>query len=1133
MRLPPFPVLALALLGLWGTRAPAAVAPIQSATYERALTEAEAALARGDAQAARGHYLNALDARPGDRACLLGLVQVTADEDERALWQSRLAMAALDAKGRLKLEKEERKVVPKEWVAEAGIDVREDLLGELERRHKSWARGASKDPVEGRLAAWARSTAEFLVREVPALSERVDAWPEVAPFAGDKTTIDTLGDLARQGLREGRPGLTLEAARLMRALATQAQSPDLQGPSPGNLSGVAKAAADYQAQARELLGDLEGPPLEYEDLMALDAEERRELDLAYKARGVPSRAYSPEKLYMVESYAGLDVLIEVTSTVEGHHARLVDFYGADPFADPGGDREAHRRGTVRVLPDHGDVDGEGRPWWWAAGFQAGDVTTLQFAVGDLEGLGHTLTHELTHRFDGALLPGLPPWLVEGRAVWTGGAYEHAFTPEFERLHAQTGTLYSALNLGYQNAPAFRRLLTGDVEEYRDYYTIGYALWTYLYSWDPRSIENGLGGQFEPALGAYLKGFAERPRDPVAHFVAHFCDGAAGRPRDLEQFVERFTEFLRGFNPEDRAAFTRAYKSIPGSPARRVTDRDVWVASRAGSEPFFGSDVALRAARLFAREGRVDAARTAFAWAESVDEPSPEDRRAFAALEEVGSLAHWSLTREGRVPDSGLAAALDEGAGALAAAGERLAQRGLARTGDRLVADARWLWRAFGATPGGTAGARALVADLPRNLLAGELVETELVDHVERRDPEAWYFDPSGALQLGRRKGETPGSGLERTLFNRHVFVAAEPPVRGGAYRVSARMALTTAFADASLVLAQTRRDRALRLDFRAGDWRVAAGRSDDEVVVDSVTWSMGARFLRAGGLPGLRPRGRMPFDKPRTSFEVEVLVDGPTATLLINGERAGTWTDPEGRELDGRVGFAIRSGAVRIDRVRVERLDAWESGREGYPMPVHLELIDVGEKALPNFEELAGRRVNGLEPLPQGRLIYWIGDDELGDALELVEFTELRVNSLLDACETHALRQGLVFALPAIVRDDEAARAEWRRIREKLRVPAEALEYWIDRPARLERDMDGFAGRGDNGLDWLIFVDHAGVVRAATAYMGALEHLPSPVDRFVDIWTQRGAQGDVDLLPPRSEPIPSADKVHRLGAPNR
>lgn len=1110
---------ALALFACLGDLAEASGS--QSSAFERALTEAESARERGDLNAARGHFLNALDARPGAREALLGLVQVTeGDPDEQALWTARLGLAATDAKGKLRLDKLERKVVSVEEWFSGELAARDSAIDELQRVHKKWARAAAKDPAAGRQARWAIDTARHLAREIPAWSEAMDVWPAVRPFAGDKTTIKTLGDLARQGLRDSRPGLTLEAARLMRALATQAQSPDLQGPNPGNLSGVAKAGADYQAQARAQLEKLEGPPMEYEDLMALDEDERRALDLAFKQRGVPSRATSPEKLYVVESYTGLDVLIDVASTVEGHHARLVDFYGSDPFADPGGNPEEHRRGTVRVLPDHGDVDGEGRPWWWAAGFQGGDITTLQFAVGDLEGLGHTLTHELTHRFDGALLPGMPPWLVEGRAVWTGGAYEHAFTPEFERLHAQQGKLYSALNLGYQNTAAFERLLNGDVEEYRDYYTIGYALWTYLYSWDPQSIEGGRKGDFEGALDAYLKGFAQGPRDPVKHFVTNLCDGAAGRPRNLEQFVERFTTFLSGFNPEDRAPFTRAYVSISGAPTRRVIDRDVWVASRAGSEPFFGSDVALRAARLFAREGKTEAALVAFAWAEWVDEPTVDDRRFFAKLHdrEGDELAAWCLHPEGELPDERVVASLLGAANTLSQTATLLSGADRPLSASRLKAESLWLTQRVGADASSVEIPGALPPETSINPLAGKLVEDELVNHVERRDPKAWYFDSSGALQLGRREGETPGSGLQRTLFNRHVFVAAEPPLRAGAYRVTARMALTTAYADMSLVLGQTRRDRALRLDFSAGDWRVATGRSEDEVVVDSVNWSMGARFLRAGGLPGLRPRGRMPFERQRPSFEVEVLVDGPTATLAINGERAGIWSDPEGRDIQGRLGFAVRAGAVRIDQVRVERLDVWDASMVGYPLPATLDLERIPQVLLPNFEELVGRQLHGLELLPQGQLLYWIGDDGMSEPMELVEFTELRVNSLLDACETHGLRQGLAFALPIAVKENEEALAEWRRLREKLRVPESAPEFWIEKARGLEPDLFGDAGRGDDELDWLIFVDHSGVVRAATAFMGALEHLPGPVDRYVDIWSQRGAQGDPDLLPPRSEP---------------
>ena len=77
-------------------------------------------------------------------------------------------------------------------------------------------------------------------------------------------------------------------------------------------------------------------------------------------------------------------------TVEDHHRRLAAWNGVDPFVDG--------RGIVRVEPGYDGVETNGVPYWWAAGFQRGDLTVLRFAWGSIEGLGHTLTHELTHGF---------------------------------------------------------------------------------------------------------------------------------------------------------------------------------------------------------------------------------------------------------------------------------------------------------------------------------------------------------------------------------------------------------------------------------------------------------------------------------------------------------------------------------------------------------------------------------------------------------------------------------------------------------------------------------------------------------------------------------------------------------------
>ena len=55
-----------------------------------------------------------------------------------------------------------------------------------------------------------------------------------------------------------------------------------------------------------------------------------------------------------------------------------------------------RRGVARIVPEVDDLETEGAPYWWAAGFQSGDRTTVRFSWGTIPGLGRTLTHELTH-----------------------------------------------------------------------------------------------------------------------------------------------------------------------------------------------------------------------------------------------------------------------------------------------------------------------------------------------------------------------------------------------------------------------------------------------------------------------------------------------------------------------------------------------------------------------------------------------------------------------------------------------------------------------------------------------------------------------------------------------------------------
>ena len=190
-------------------------------------------------------------------------------------------------------------------------------------------------------------------------------------------------------------------------------------------------------------------------------------------------------------------------------------------------------------------------------------------MSTIPGLGRGITHELTHRFDGAIYPGLPGWLVEGKASWTAGAYGSMKEENFVPNHCSYGTQAGTLRLGYDEADKLREIVAGTQEEYRDNYTAGYSLYVYLNTWigseDVDGEEFGEEGSWPPPAegeaqreraplyhDALQKFMEERKRlrnDPVKVFEAYFCDGENGRPADFDEFSERFTRWLRGFNEE--------------------------------------------------------------------------------------------------------------------------------------------------------------------------------------------------------------------------------------------------------------------------------------------------------------------------------------------------------------------------------------------------------------------------------------------------------------------------------------------------------------------------------------------------------------------------------------------------------
>ncbi|MCK5941191.1 MAG: hypothetical protein KAI24_04405, partial [Planctomycetes bacterium] len=442
--------------------------------------------------------------------------------------------------------------------------------------------------------------------------------------------------------------------------------------------------------------------------------------------------------------------------VELHHRRLANHFGKDPFED--------RRGVVRIVPEVDDLETEGAPYWWAAGFQAGDRTTIRFAWGTIPGLGRTLTHELTHRFDGVLRPFLPAWYVEGHADWTGAHYAKMADERFVDDMLKVGTAAHTFYKGYGGKRNFEKLLKGEVDDYRDNYFAGYSLYTFLKTWPPKQP------RYAAALAKFEQNARAGQRDPLGYFTATFCDGKDGRPAEFDELHEDWRAFVRGcYDWLDRKregnGWIADYRHGPGKgdEAPLVMDEPTWSWGRSRAEPFYGQEHAAQATLLLREVGDLDATIAAGTWSLTADGWRPEVARALgealgASKAQDASQAFSTLANAhfpeiptldgapllGKLPKTAaLLAALDERTAALAAAGHATAAAATAR-------EHAALRHLFGLPPGAHATPDA-TPRLPRHLGGGGFAESGLTGYEERRRKGLWYVTPEGDLHVGREQ----------------------------------------------------------------------------------------------------------------------------------------------------------------------------------------------------------------------------------------------------------------------------------------------------------------------------------------------------------------------------------------------
>ena len=1076
------------------------------------LDAGEQALARGERSEAYGHFLRALLLDEEAALVHAGLLAAAEeDADAQRLWALDLAGTADLGRAGAGLPAGERGRI--ERLAQLRVAAVEELAAFARAREKK----AGRAPDERLVALWARRLALELADPVPALRRawRVELAPEPALTEDvHGPVVAALQRLLPASLGRGDAVTAFRAARILQGLVAQTGFHGLQGPAPRDLEKLRRPAAEGLAQARRMLRERDpraSRQWTVAELEALGPAEADAFTRAHASPATPGVALSPSGLYRIETECGHATLLGAASTVEDHHRRLALWLGSDPFADdpgPGGDRP----GIVRIVPGFDGLEGEGITTWWAQGQQEGDVSTVRFACGSVEDLGRVVTHELTHRFDGALHPGLPRWLSEGRAVWAAGAYAHSSDEETVEAFGDFARMEAAFRGGFGRPDLLQALIEGTLGDGRHDYVAGFALYLYLETWED---EEGRA-PYRERLAELMRtagGTGARRGEPLARFVELFADGEDGRPRGFAAFAEAFGAFLRGFHWREREPWTRRYVPSVVVPGREpwIYDGPTWVFSRRRAEPSFGQDQARLAAALLAEAGKTGEALRAHVWARAADGRDPRAERGLLELllRERREDAAWVVRAElargaapaaaaelGAAPFAGalprthaLLDAWDEAArawreeglllaaAALGAQAEHLAAR-LGSAAARDAARAAGPGNGAGEDPGGEAGARELLHPFdppPRHLGADGWVEDGLTGFEERRVEGLWHETPERHLVVGRERPASFTGRTDRAAHERDAYARTAGWILSGSYRIRGRVRFTTAYVRGAIVLGSTRRDRNVRLAFEAGNFEYAIGDSDVEPAFDALLWRLDCLRERDPALPGSLGDGSFAFGRAVPSFAFELVVDGPVLRVSIDGEHVATYHTVDGAPIEGHVGFAAGYGAFEVQEPTLERLErsrrAGGAGRSGEPLA-----LDLAASSAPPFEDLTNLPALGLDPPPQGALLLWVPRPTLDEALDAAR-------TLGEHLARAEAPQPLLVAVPDGLTEPERARLG--ELLSALSPPGRLLQHALPAGAG-----GGAAARPDRNERWVLFVDPAGAIRWTGTYAvqrGALD----------------------------------------------
>jgi hypothetical protein len=1070
----------------------AKAAAVRDAVKTR-LDAGKAALSAKDAAQAVRHFSNSLWWDPHAANVLAEIAAAAgSNEDAQTLWLHQLAASVADERGGFELPEPLRKLTARDPMLAKVASARADAAAQLATVVRE-QRGKDGDAAVA--ARWVFGVASDVIAPSPALRKKhapACNQPLASTAFEHKQVLAALKEVMDKALGEQRPELAIRAAQCLLGLASQSRFKDLEGPKPPALDGVAMAARAGLARAREQIdARRKGGIPTIQQLEAMSPEEREAFTREHSSFENPGVTLSPNGLYRIETSCGHATLLGVAKTVELHHARLVKYFGQDPFTG--------QPGLVRIVPESSGLEAEGTPFWWAGGFQSGPVTTVKFSCSTIGQLGHGLTHELTHRFDGGIFGGIPSWLAEGKAVWTGAAFGPPEDAEFVPNHASLGTAEAAYYKGYTDEKNIKKLVDGTLEDYRDNYTAGYAMFLYLSTW--REKDALLYGD---RLVKFQQGCKEKGGNSLEWFTQCFCDGKAGRPKDWKAFAAKFGEFVKGFYWQNRAPWTSTLytQKVPhGTGDPWVWDAPTWHQSRSRAEPWFGQDQARIGGEILLEAGRKREAAAAFEWSLLVDEWRPEiadklarlldqDNRQGAAWLVRSECARRFPGREPLTPVPGIIAStvsrLTALADALRAAHASYKGRGLAQSAAAMAADHDRLAARLGMKPiGAAAPAPDLAASLhpldepPRALGLYGWEEDKLTGYEEKRVKDLWYVVPEGDLHVGREKPRE-GTGItDRAAHQRDAFTRTREWIAAGRYVISARIQCNTSFTAGSVVFGFSRRDRNVRLGFSGGDFLYSIGAKEEKTEFGGINTHLHGLREREGGLWGSAPGHRVEFKPPSGSFVLRILVDGPAARAYVNDQLVGAYHTADGHAIEGCVGFAASQGAYVVTNATVERRDRTAAAAADPSWPQGLD-PRVAKKQVRG--ELLNAACRGIPTGPSGTLVLWIPDltTPAGPALE-IDYSSMASSAVMgldEALRADGLKATFLVCLPESLSAEARASIEADVKRNSARAAPHVLTHRSSGTLTIRKDGDG----PEEPTASLLFIDPASVVRVIDGF---------------------------------------------------